>query len=65
MWILGKIAVLLVGALLVVQVVASVFETAAQTRQAAAEIPAVAVPAGMLTAAPTSTFYQHTRVSNF
>jgi hypothetical protein len=52
MWVLAKCAVLLVGPLLVVQLVVSVFETVAQTRQASTEAPAVAAP--MLTSAPMS-----------
>lgn len=63
MWVLAKCAVLLVCALIVVQVVASAFETVALTRQASREMRAVTAPA--LTSAPMWKHYGPDRVSTF
>ena len=63
MWVLAKSAALLVGALLVVQLVASVFETVAQTTQASTEVPTTVAPA--VTGAPMSRQRSPDRASMF
>jgi hypothetical protein len=63
MWVLAKCTVLLVGALIVVQLVASAFETVALTRQASRGMRAVTAP--VLTSAPMSKHLSPDRVSTF